>query len=293
MVNRKTSNLRTAYLTFTTSEALNNFLKRKTEPVIKDKIEYCVMEKFRSTRLLFTAEHAQTKKIEMPEFGKAAYIGIGDKNTGILAKLAAYYMHSAYVIPLFLRTEADASRPVNELGKGLTLLSKVFYANRKIHVPIHTDVSYLPYLKRYHKIIEKLNPRALISIHGMNVKRKFDILFGFGDGYKGIGNKKKAFEFKLKFIEYLDEIFRLLGLKNNLDIAVSTWFLRGSRNEILTSHVIEYNRKSKEEKRFGVQVEFNWRGRAMEADRSIPTLPYQLAVQALGDFVYKWTRGKI
>jgi len=299
MVDRKASDLsqanpKTAYLTFTTSEALNNFLKRKTEPVVKDKQECCVMGKFRSNRILFTAEHAQTKKIELPEYGKRAYAGIGDTNTDILAKLGAYYTRSAYIIPLFLRTEADASRPVEDLGKGLTLFTKVFYTDKKIHLAIHTDTSFRPYLEKYHETIEKLNPKAIMSIHGMNIKRKFDVLFGFGDDYKAIGDKKTALEFKLGFIEHLDRVFELLGMRNNLEIAVSTWFLAGSRNEILARHIINHNKQAKkEDRRFGVQVEFNWRGRAMEADKSIPTLPYQLTVQALGDFILKWTKNKM
>jgi hypothetical protein len=293
MVDRKAS-----YITFTNFESLNSFLKRKTEPVVKDRIEHSVMVKFKSNRILFTAEHAQTKRIHHPEFGKHAYIGIGDKNTDVLAKLGAYYMQSAYIMPLFLRTEADAARAVEDLGRGMTMLSKVFYERkdmeRKVCVPIHNDISYLPYLQNYHELIEHLNPKAIVSIHGMNVKRKFDVLFGFGKDYKGIGDKKTALEFKLKFIEYLDGVFRSLGMRNNLEIAVSTWFLSGSRNEVLLKHVIEYNEDSKNsDKRFGVQVEFNWRGRAMEADRSVPTIPYQLTVQTLGDFVNKWIRGEI
>jgi len=36
-----------------------------------------------------------------------------------------------------------------------------------------------------------------------------------------------------------------------------------------------------------MQVEFNWKGRVKEGD-AVPTIPYQIVVQALGDFVYRW-----
>lgn len=276
------------YFLFGSSAALERFLKRKMAATVEDKIEWCVMEKFPGNRILFTAEHAATKKLPMGEFGDRAYVGIGDKNTGILAKLGAYYLHSAYLTPLFLRTEADAARPIEDLGKGLRLFVKIFYAKQKTtYVPIHAYPSMLPYLKRYHQLIEQLNPKAIVSVHGMHVKRKFDVLFGFGEGYEAIGGKRQAFKFKNEFTDYLDKIFGLVGLSSRLQIAVSTWLLKGSRNYILTKHVIEHNKKHGK-KRLGLQVEFNWRGRVMEGDRAVPTIPYQLVVQSLGDFVYKW-----
>lgn len=292
------------FLLFDSSEALERFLKRKMFPTTEDGIEYCIMERFAGNKILFTAEHAQTKSIEMKEFGPQAYAGLGDKNTDILAKLGAYYLRSAYIMPLFVRTDADAARPPEDLGKGLRLFVKLMYAKqRTAFIPIHTNPSMLPKLNRYHELIDRLNPQVIISLHGLSVKREFDLLFGFGSDYETIGGKKEAFRFRDEFTNYLDGLFRQLGVHASLRIAVSTWRFTGSQNYVLTKHIIEHNKLidnkrvtdkllETRKKRIGLQVEFNWRGRVSEADISVPTVPYQLVVQALGDFVYKWKNEK-
>jgi len=279
------------YLIFGSSEAMERFFKRKISPLINDGVEYCVMERFAGNRILFTAEHAQTEKAMLKELGAKAYAGVGDKNTDILAKLGAYYLRSAYIMPLFLRTEADASRPPEDLGKGLRLFVKPKYATQDIsYIPIHTDPSFRKKLNEYHKTIEKLDPKAIISVHGLNVKREFDLLFGFGEDYKCIGGKKEAFRFRNEFTDYLDRVFRETGVQANLKIAVSTWRFTGSQNYILTKHVIEHNESigSEKKKRVGLQVELNFRGRVVSEDTQLPTIPYQLMIQALGDFIFRW-----
>ncbi len=282
------------YLIFGSSDAMNRFFKRKISPTVTESIEYCVMEKFRVCRVLFTAEHAQTDRIPLPEVGKKAYIGVGDKNTGVLAKIGAYYLRSAYIMPRFIRTDADASRPPEDLGKGLRLFVRPKYADQKtMYVPIHSNRSFLPKLKEYHSIIKKIDPRVIISIHGISIKRKFDLLFGFGEDYKCIGGKKEAFRFRSEFTDYLDRVFRETGVRANLKIGVSTWRFTGSQNYVLTKHVIDYNKKAPlKKKRIGLQVEMNLRGRMMRGDEGIPTFPYQLTIQTLGDFLYKWKNNK-
>lgn len=276
------------YLIFKSSTDLFDFFKRKLNTSVKDKLEYCIMEKFSKNRLLFTAEHSIVKKLEFKERG--VYTIVGDKNTDLLAKLGAYYLRSAYILPLFLRTEADASRDPKDLGKGLRLFVKLRGVKKETltYIPIHTNPSYLPYLENYNERIEKLNPKLLISVHGMGSRREFDVLLGFGENYESIGGKKEAFNFKHSFIEYLDGVFRELGLKNDLKIAVSTWLFTGSKNYILTKHVIEHNRnKNIEEKRYGLQAEFNLKGRVDE-NMEVPNQKYQVLVQALGDFFLRW-----
>jgi hypothetical protein len=283
------------YLLFASSQALERFLKRKICPTAENGIEYCTMERFAGNRILFTAEHAQTKRIAIEGLGTREYVGVGDKNTGVLAKIGAYYLRSAYLIPLFIRTEADASRPPEDLGKGLRLFVSVKrggrdYEQKTSYVQIHKNRSMLPKLVKYHQTIKKLNPGAIISVHGISKKRKFDLLFGFGNDYECIGGKREAFRFKTEFTNYLDQIFREFGVRANLKIAVSTWRFTGSQNHVLTKHVIEHNHNIKDpkKKRVGLQVELNLRGRVSKGDGNMPTIPYQLVLQALGDFVYKW-----
>ena len=284
-------NERKNYLVFASSDALERFFKRKIHPTTENGIEYCVMERFAGNKTLFTAEHAQTKRIMMPGLGPRAHAGVGDKNTGTLAKIAAYYLRSAYIMPLFVRTEADASRSPENLGNGLRLFVKPRHAKQKTaYIPIHNNPAMRGQLDKYHRTIETLKPNAIVSIHGVGPKRRFDLLFGFGHDYECIGGKKQAFKFKNEFTNHLEQTFRELGVRTNLNIAISTWRFTGSQNHMLTKHIIEHNRNISDpnKKRIGLQVELNLRGRVTKSDDEIPTIPYQLLVQTLGDFVFKW-----
>jgi hypothetical protein len=282
----------TKFLTFPTSYRLKQFLERKITPMVLNDIEYAILEKFRFNRILFTAEHAVVKKIELKEFGKNAYITIGEKNTDLLAKLAAFHIRSAYIFPLFSRLDADASRNPNDIGKGLTLLTRIWKSKKqkRTRVLIHSNPAFLPHLNRYHKIIERLNPKAVISIHGMNIKRKFDVLFGFAENYSAIGGKDLAFQFKYSLLNFLEDVFHKLKLGPPPKIAISTWLLTGSKNYVLSKHVVEYNKLSNEN-RIGMQVEFNWRGRVDKKDWDKPSIRYQVFIQALANFVFRWLYG--
>ena len=277
------------FLVFRSSKDLESFFKRKFEPIRGGGIEYCVFSNYKKNRLLFTAEHAVTKKVFLPSLGKEAYAGVGDVNADILAKLGAFFNKGAYIMPLFCRTDADASRDPKDLGKGLRLFVHTHKTKKQKYVflPIHRKREFLPYLLNYHKTIESLNPKFLISVHGISVKRKFDLILGFGENYMGIGGKKNAFRFKIEFLEFLDEVFHSLGMENNLEIAVSTWRFTGSMNFVLTSHVIDYNKKNPD-KRFGFQVEFNYKGRVYNSDKRLPSPEYQITIQALGLFSLLW-----
>lgn len=283
---------RNNYLLFESVPALNRFLKRKICPTVNGKVEYCIMERFVGNKILFTAEHAQTKRLMMENLGPRAYVGVGDTNTGILAKIGSYYMRSAYIYPMFVRTEADASRPPKELDRGLRLFVKPLKSKRgAAYLPIHKNKNMITHLKNYHSIIEKLDPNILISVHGIGSKREFDMLFGFGEDYEAIGGKKEAFRFKNEFITYLEKVFRDINIRKGLKIGVSTWRFTGSQNFVLNKHVIGYNRKHAK-KRIGMQVEMNFRGRVSTKENPIPTLQYQIAIQALGNFVYNWVNIK-
>lgn len=285
---------RNNYLLFGSSSDLERFFSRKICPIIGKDIDYCVMQNYDAKRILFTAEHAQTERHMLPHLGGRAYAGVGDKNTDALAKIGAYYLRSAYILPLFIRTEADASRPPEELGNGLRLFVKPKYASQETtYIPIHKDRAASKKLEEYHNTIGRLNPKTIVSVHGIGEKREFDLLFGFGEDYEAIGGKKEAFRFKNQFTEFLDDVFREASIRTNLKIGVSTWRFTGSQNYTLTRHVIEHNRRTTHEKdkRLGMQIELNFRGRVDKKDRELPTFPYQLMVQALGDFVYRWGNG--
>lgn len=277
---------------------MNWFFKRNINSVVEDKIEYCVMEKFAGNRILFTAEHAIEKRIPLKRFGSDAYIKIGDKNTDILAKIACCSLRSAYIFPKFIRTKADASRDPNDLGKGLTLYQMVYGVKKKIFInfPIHNDTNYKKYLDSYNETIEKMNPRLIVSIHGMDKRRKFDLSLGFGKNYQYISGLKNARRFKNSFVEFLKTTFGDLDLDFDLKVNISQLF-RGEGNYVLRKHVIENNllkvndsNNKGLDKRVGLQVELNARGRVKRG--ILPTIEYQVATQALGRFFVAWTKGK-
>ena len=188
------------------------------------------------------------------------------------------------------RKDADAARNPKELGKGLVLFTRITNSEtpqKVAYVPIHSDSSYLKILERYHSIIEKLNPRAIISVHGLHADREFDMLFGFGPNYEMIGGKKEAFKFKKFYIQKLSQIFEKLNLNFDMRIGVSTWRWMGSKNYVLTRHIAEYN-KSGKKKRIGLQVEMNYKGRVCKETKGLPSKEYQIAIQVLGEVVWEW-----
>ncbi len=283
---------RNNYLLFDSYDAFNRFMSRKTNPVVEDAVEYCRMEKYPVSRILFTAEHDKTEKVPLREISDTAYAGLGDTNTGTLAKIGAYYLRTAYLIPNFVRTDADPSRPPEDLGRGLRLFVKQKRTgNYPVSVLIHKKTSMMPKLMRYHEVIEQMNPKFVLSVHGVSEKREQDIIFGFGKEYNYIGGKKEAFRFRDEFSQELDRAYNSIGITANLNIEVSTWRFLGHKNYVLSNHVTDHNLRS-DEKRMGIQVEFNLKGRVSKHDEKLPTIPYQMAIQVLGDFVYKWNNSK-
>ncbi len=277
------------YLTFNSKKSFESFFKRKTSPILEDEIEYCILNHYNSNRILFTAEHANSKTFRMKK-DKSIVINVGDRNTDILAKIGSFHLLSAYIFPHFNRIDADAARDPRDLGKGLVLFTRVCSNKSKIkvvYVPIHRNKQYYQKLIKYHSIIESLNPKAIISVHGIHAQRKFDFLLGFGGDYACIGGKKNAFLFKRMFIQRLKDAFEEVGLKFDLKIGVSTWRWTGSKNYVLNKHVIQHNRKNKM-KRIGVQIEMNYRGRV--SSNNFPSKEYQIGIQVLGETMLYWLK---
>ena len=272
-------NKRNSFLIFEKKQEFDFFVKRKVFPIFFKNIEVGVLPGYSFKRILFTAEHAKTQRVEVEVDGKKELVAVGDKNTDILAKLGALNLGSAYLIPWFLRTEIDASRNPAEIGKGLRLLTSVVGKKKKVFIEIHKNVERREELETYHKLISLLNPSIIISVHGMHKKRKYDAVLGFGENYSAIGGKKNAFEFKYRFLDYLDKIFNSLNLKTKLQIGIGKFHYSGSVNYVLQKHVIEKNR-------VGVQVELNLKGR-LNKKNGLPTPAYQILIQALGRFMYE------
>lgn len=269
------------FLIFKDKDSMNLYFKKILNPKLKGNIEFEVFEKFRKFKLLFTAEHANAARIYLKNLGENAYVGLGDKNTDILAKIGAIYSRSAYLISYINRRFADFSRNPLDLGKNLRLIVNVKNSfQTKTFVEIHKDKSLKGEIERYHSIISSLDPKIIVSVHGMHKKNKYDAIFGFGPKYKYLGNKKEAFKFKLKLQNYLDEIFNSLGLKNDLEIGIAKLKYSGSLNYVLEKHVLGKNNK------IGMQLELNSKGRFVKKT-SIPSIKYQIFIQALSRFLYE------
>ena len=264
---------------------MDNFLKNISCKKTKN-IKYGILKNFNENRILFTAEHNVTSAIKTPKYGKESSVRMGDKNTDKLALMMAYKIQSGFLMPKFSRVDADACRPIDNLGKNERILVKVYGSNDKmIRFRIHRNKNYAPLLRKYHSMIEKFSPSALISVHGMREKKHPpDILLGFGKDYKIIGGLKRASEFKKYYIKKLNDVFKQFKIKNKLKINISKWLFTGEKNYVLKKHVI--NKK----KRFGMHIEFNKRGRIV--DTEFIRKDYQIASQVLADTILEWLNRK-
>ena len=268
------------YQIFQNAKEMDNFL-RKIPSKKSDNIEYGILKKYKKNRILFTAEHNVTSRIKTPKLGKESFIRIGDKNTDKLALIMAYRIQSGFLMPKFSRVDADVCRPINDIGKNERLLVRVYNSDVKMtRFRIHKEKNFAPCLIKYHSIIEKLNSKALISVHGMREKRRPpDILLGFGKDYRIIGDIKKALKFKKLYKKNVDDVLKALKIKNKLKINISKWLFTGEKNYVLKRHVID-------KKRFGIHIEFNKRGRII--DREFIRKDYQIAGQVLADTILEW-----
>ena len=264
---------------------MEKFFEKELPLRQENKIEYAVMENFDKNRIVFAAPHKVTERIYVDE---KRFIGVGDKNTDKLAKLGALRLRTCYIAPLFSRIEADLTRDPSMLGKGLTLRSPLYGGEKReiVRIEIHKNKKFANTVSFYHQLLEKLKPQALVFIHGMGRRHKADVSFGFGKECEYIGGKKNAEAFVGMFREKLNEVLESFGFKTKLEIVVAKFF-KATKDYGLLHHVAAHNKKNAE-KRFGMNVEFNLRGRTTKEDKGLPTKEYQLAAQVLADVVLEW-----
>lgn len=203
---------------------------------IDSNIEYKIFKNYEKNKILITAEHAFTERIRTPQYGKHAYIGLGDKNTDILAKIAAYSLQSAYMVPWISRYKVDFARNPQLIGKDNRLLVKVYRSTIPIkkYTKVHNDKKYLPFLMRYLYIIEKLKPNFILSYHGMHSRHPTDISLGAGPDYKYLGGRDQAKRFVSYLRHRINTELKEMGFKKPLNIRLSTLFL-GTKNYMLNS----------------------------------------------------------
>lgn len=274
---------------FNNNKELEIFLK-KIPCERLEKIEYGILENFKKNRVLFTAEHVHTCRVRTPQYGKKSYVKIGDMNTDKLAMIMAHRLESSFLISRLSRIEADACKAINTLGRNERILLEIFNSKdeNKKYFRIHRNKNYASFLEKYHSMIEKLNPSALVSVHGMCEKdHPPDILLGFGKDYRIIGGRENALEFKNLFIKKANEALSEFKIENKLKINISKSLFTGEKNYVLSKHIMQYNKTSKK-KRFGMHVEFNARGRMVK--KNFIRKDYQIAAQVLADTVLEWLK---
>jgi len=243
------------------------------EKNMEDDIEYRVFKNFSANRILILAEHAFSERIAVPECGKGAYMGIGDKNTDMLARMAAFYSGAAYIIPWLSRRKIDFARDPEMVGKDNKLLAAISHSKpqQKRYITIHRDEGYLPVLLKYAELIKKLEPKFILSYHGMHRRHPSDISIGAGPDFAYLGGKAKTWEFVKYSKEKINEKIKELGFKFPLDIRMSRIFA-GNINYTLA----KYSKKGA----ICCQVEFNLRGRT-SSKLGMPKRKFQLAGQLL------------
>ncbi len=275
-------------LVFNTPKALNSFLSFLKFPFFR--IDYGTIEtghmyKYRKTKVLITAEHAETTRIPViglkTKSGKETFIPVGDKNTDKLAKLAAKAVNGAYILSHLPRTTVDMSKSPKELQEDISVPVKIAGTKKMMtRLIIHTNPKKERILKKYQNRVKRLRPEIILCYHGMHDRHKSDITLGFGPHKIYIGGREYATMFTKYYKKVLRKTLEGMNLKNNLKIRRSKYIFLGRTNFTLKKNVRLYNKKFNK-KRMGIHVEFNLRGRTRKSSKEVPKLRYQVAAQVL------------
>lgn len=234
-----------------------------------------------AARLLTVAEHAAATEILIEYEGKAAFVGVGDRNTDVLAALGAARAGGACIYPTIIRTKLDLAR--DPAAEGLMLT--VRHMKGAVNVPISRERTLAHISDTYHRMIKKFAPSVIVAYHGMHRSYNTDVLLGFGPAHEYIGGKKGAFAFRRVFRSALNEELKKRGMKT-LTVKIARSHFTGANNYTLFHHVKEYNDAARG-KRLGIHAEFNRRGR-VNAD-GLPSAEYQIAAQLLAQCAMEWT----
>ena len=226
-------------------------------PSVKEKnaIEFC---KFGNRKLLIVAPHAGTAIVKVEHAGKVYRARVGDLNTDVLAKIAAFNCGASCLISYVPRHLADFARSPNKIGKGelIKAIGKHDNDERRVPMKVHRDKSYKQLLEKFHSIIKKERPRYIVSFHGKRGKI-FDAIIGVGKDFRLIGGKRRFELFKSKLSELLAKE------KLKLKLRFTTSRFSGERDYTLDF----YSRALKSK---CLLIEFDLRGR-----RSFPSISYQ------------------
>ncbi|MBI4014383.1 MAG: hypothetical protein HY365_00325 [Candidatus Aenigmarchaeota archaeon] len=234
------------------------------------------------TRLLAAAEHAVATEITIKYGGKTVSVGIGDRNTDVLAALGAAHAGGVCIYPTIIRTKLDLAR--DPLEEGLTLAVK--HEKSIISVPISNEQKTLAHIAgTYHNMIKKFAPSVIVAYHGMHRSYNTDVLLGFGHSHEFMGGKKNGFAFRRVFRAALNDELKKRGLEP-MTVKIARSHFTGSNNYTLIRHVKEHNDATRE-KRMGVHVEFNRSGRV--SANGLPSPEYQIAAQILAQCAKEWT----
>ena len=253
-------------IVFKNKEEFENFFSNIKTKKIDNYLEFKKFDNYEENKILIVAPHACKGKYLLNIKGKNMLIPGGEKNVAELTKIASYNVGCAFLISYVPRFEADFARGIEDLGKGLVL--NFLVGEKRIPIKIHTNKKYLNLLKKFHKIIEKIDPSFILSFHGTFI-RNFDALFGFGKEKRFISGKKLAFKFRREVVKKMKE------MKEDVKVGIAKKIYVGRSEYILNTHV-KGNKK-------GVLVEFAKKGRI-----PFPSIKYQILATVIAETAKKY-----
>ncbi len=218
--------------------------------------------------VLIIAPHAGKKKLQLSE---EEYITLGEKNTDALTVVASANTGAGFIIVKVPRDEADFARPPELLGTGARAKLATSMGRARV-ITTHNNPVWQPVLEKFHKLITEIQPRFLLTYHGMS-SRAFDVLLGFGKDRRYIGGWENAKKFRENIQEFLQK------WDVEVKIGISKKKLTGESDYILNHYTAKFGIP-------GALVEYNWQGRKGE----IPSREYQLTAVAIAKAAERWVK---
>jgi len=224
--------------------------------------------KFGEAPVLIVAPHIGGEKIEWKAEGKTVIFNMCEWATDILAAKAAREIGGHLMVSRIPRNKVDFARSPEDLGRGITARLGHSRLEHPVLMPVHADTSGRPLLEKFHKKIDEIRPKFILTYHGM-MNKKYDVLLGFGRRKQYIGGLVNAHKFR-------SMVVRTLPKNPGLKVGISWKRLTGESDYVLKSHVHKPVR--------GALVEFNKKGRSEQE----PSSEYEQLAVAIARVAKEW-----
>ena len=211
--------------------------------------ELFVSEDYQKNKILLTAEHAAIEYIKIGN----GIVEVGDFGTGEICRYSAEKVGGASLVARIPRSEVDFNRKLEDLGKELFLQTSIYTPDLKskvgsVRIRIHKNRGLNEVWSEYHAVPSILNPKIIISIHGMAEKpERPEVCISVGREYEFL---EKSLAEKLRI-----ELKNALKYLDIYEISINEPFSH-SCNPMLRRNVYEFNKKMGKilRKGFGVEL---------------------------------------